>query len=125
MTVTPSPNESNGLTNGGVYHTAHYENHAGRVSWNDARLAKITRLRLLTDPGFPAWDVSYCHGRIGSKKVRVRLPFHQIPKYYAPEAKIPGLGHYKQFIINMGNKENPPLFVKKTGILDSFAMLQM
>jgi len=94
------------------------------VYWTEPYLT-ITRLRLLSDRGFPYWDVSYCHGRIGSKKVRVRLPFHQIPKYYAPEAKIPGLGHYKQFIINMGNKENPPLFVKKTGILDSFAMLQM
>lgn len=81
MTVTPSPNESNGLTNGGVYHTAHYENHAGRVSWNDARLAKITRLRLLTDPGFPAWDVSYCHGVLkDGQTCDVDLPFSQLPK---------------------------------------------
>jgi hypothetical protein len=51
------------------------------VLWNDPDLKQITRLRLLTDPGFPAWDVSYCHGVLkDGTKVNVCLPFSQLPK---------------------------------------------
>ena len=120
MAELPQP----GINNAEVGLDYHSEPIDRTVYWTEPNL-KITRLRLISDRGFPYWDVSYCHGRVGDKKVRVSLPFSQIPKFYAPEAKIPGVGQYKQFIINMGNKENPPLFVKKTGILDSFAMLQM
>lgn len=49
------------------------------VYWTEPGLT-ITRLRLVTDPGHPVWDVSYCHGQIGSERVRVRLPFHQLPR---------------------------------------------
>ena len=41
--------------------SGHPERH-GRVYWDDPRLKRITRLRLLSDPGFPLWDVSYCYG---------------------------------------------------------------
>lgn len=38
------------------------------VTWNakafQAAGGRITRLRLLSDPGFPWWDVSYCHGTL-------------------------------------------------------------
>jgi|SRR5262245_58699705 len=51
------------------------------VELSDPRLARITRLRLVTDPGFPMWDVSYCYGRLkDGKDVRVRLPLHQFPR---------------------------------------------
>lgn len=40
----------------------------------------ITRLRLLSDSGFPMWDVSYCYGEIAGEPVRVQLPFSQLPK---------------------------------------------
>jgi hypothetical protein len=33
-----------------------------RVALNDPRLDRITRLRLISDPGLPWWDVSYCYG---------------------------------------------------------------
>jgi hypothetical protein len=61
------------------YHE-HFHN-APTVYWSDKRLAKVTRLRLLSDPGYPYWDVSYCHGvmRDGTL-VRVSLPFSQLPK---------------------------------------------
>ena len=49
--------------------------------WGDPQLAQITRLRLLTDPGFPMYDVSYCYGRSkDGALVRVDLPFHQLRK---------------------------------------------
>jgi len=53
----------------------------GSISWKDKDLAKITRLRLLSDPGHPVWDVSYCFGRLhNGASVRVDLPFSQLPK---------------------------------------------
>lgn len=53
----------------------------GEVDWDDPELARVTRLRLISDPGFPMWDVSYCYGiRKDGRECRVRLPFHQLPK---------------------------------------------
>jgi hypothetical protein len=50
------------------------------VPWDHPELT-ITRLRLVSDPGFPLWDVSYCHGRMDDgEEVRVQLPFDQLPK---------------------------------------------
>ena len=51
------------------------------VGWTDRDLSRITRLRLLTEPGFPLYDVSYCWGGLHSgRKVEVRLPFDQLPR---------------------------------------------
>lgn len=51
------------------------------VYLSDPRLAKITRLRLVTDPGFPMYDVSYCYGVLkDGTNVRVRLPRTQFPR---------------------------------------------
>ena len=48
---------------------------------DDPDLVKIVRLRLLTDPGFPYWDVSYCHGELrDGTPVRVNLPVHQFKR---------------------------------------------
>ena len=53
----------------------------GSVDWNNKDLVKITRLRLLSDPGHPVWDVSYCFGQLrDGTNVRVDLPFYQLPK---------------------------------------------
>lgn len=52
-----------------------------RVDWTDPNLKRVVRLRLLSDPGFPVWDVSYCFGEMkDSTPVRVSLPFDQLPK---------------------------------------------
>ena len=69
--------ETNGLPSGSNYHIQ-YAN-APSVPWDIEGLT-ITRLRLLSDPGFPVWDVSYCHGMLDGKPVRVNLPFSQLPK---------------------------------------------
>ncbi len=45
---------------------------------------RITRLRLLSDPGYPWWDVSYCHGVLADgTTVHVSLPFDRLRKRYA------------------------------------------
>lgn len=51
------------------------------VDWTDRRLARITRLRLLTDRGFPFWDVSYVWGQLhDGTLVNVQVPFSQLHK---------------------------------------------
>jgi len=69
--------EINGLVNAGAYHDEFCN--ASCVPWDTPGLT-ITRLRLLSDPGFPAWDVSYCHGSLDGEPVVVALPFDQLPK---------------------------------------------
>lgn len=77
----PSVGESNGLVNGIAYHNDRHNQEGGvdDVDWTTEGL-EITRLRLLSDPGFPVWDVSYCHGVLDGRYVNVRLPFSQLPK---------------------------------------------
>jgi hypothetical protein len=55
--------------------------HKNPVDLSDPRLARITRLRLVSDPGFPFFDVSYCYGVLkDGTHVRVDLPAHQFPR---------------------------------------------
>jgi len=71
-------NETQGLENPSNYHKA---DRSLTVDWANPDLAEITRLRLLSDPGFPAWDVSYCHGILhDGTLVSVEVPFSQLPK---------------------------------------------
>jgi hypothetical protein len=45
------------------------------VDLTDPRLARVDRLRLITDPGFPWWDVSYAWGTLkDGTAVRVSFP---------------------------------------------------
>jgi hypothetical protein len=78
----PSVGEVNGLANGISYHNDRYnqEGDVETVDWTADGL-EITRLRLLSDPGFPFWDISYCHGVRNGRHVNVRLPFSELPKY--------------------------------------------
>ena len=78
----PAVGEVNGLVNGIAYHDARHNQEDGldTVDWTEPGLV-ITRLRLLSDPGFPVWDVSYCHGMLKGRHADVRLPFSQLPKY--------------------------------------------
>lgn len=68
-------NETNPLVDGGY----HLVDRSKIVNWDDAGVV-ITRLRLVSDPGFPFWDVSYCHGEQYGQPVTVTLPFSQLPK---------------------------------------------
>lgn len=78
----PSIGEYNGLVDGIAYHKSRNEQEGGvqTVSWTTKGL-EITRLRLLSDPGYPEWDVSYCHGVLNGRHVNVELPFSCLPKY--------------------------------------------
>jgi len=81
-TDRPSVGEVNGLVDGISYHNSRYEQEGGveTVDW-DAPGLEITRLRLLSDPGFPLYNISYCHGVLNGRHVNVRLPFSELPKY--------------------------------------------
>lgn len=112
-TDRPAIGETNGLINGQSYHERHYENHAGYVHWDDPRLAKITRFRLLSDPGFPFWDVSYIHGVLKDGRtcdVPAPFEFGQLPKRGT-----------KRAIIEAAKRDG--VFAKGLGVFDALSTL--
>lgn len=83
----------------------------GTVDWADERLDKITRLRLLSDPGYPAWDISYCHGKLkDGTDVRVSLPFVELPK-----------GKVSETIIYYAKKDG--VYAKGLGVFNAISTL--
>jgi hypothetical protein len=71
--------EKNGLVNPAEYHKQFSE--SKRVNWDCKELEKIIRLRLVSDPGYPEWDITYCHGILkDGTNVIVGLPFGSLPK---------------------------------------------
>lgn len=80
-----------------------------QVEWT-AKGLRITRLRLLSDPGFPFWDVSYCWGMLDGEKVRVSLPFFQLPKRGLSRA-----------IVQYAQRDG--VYAKGIGILDAVSTL--
>jgi hypothetical protein len=91
----------------------HHENYSRattrQVPWTAKGLV-ITRLRLLTDPGFPLYDVSYCHGMIGEEHVIVQLPFSQLVKR-----------KWKSEIIAYAKRDG--VYAKGLGIFDNSSIL--
>lgn len=52
-----------------------------RTRLGNRELVKVTRLRLVSDPGFPLWDVSYCYGELADgTPVEVDLGACQLSK---------------------------------------------
>ena len=85
--------ETNPLGDGSLY--ASFYHNARKVGWDEPGL-RITRLRLVGDPGFAFLDITYCHGAIGDERVQVLLPFSQVPRkgmtaFLLKEAKRDGL----------------------------------
>jgi len=73
--------QTNGLKDPKAYHAEVTHTIEKTVDWRDPELARVVRLRLLSDPGYPVWDVSYCHGVLkDGTYVNVDLPFDQLPK---------------------------------------------
>lgn len=71
--------EVNGLENPAEFHAEFTHKIKETVYWSDPRLAKIVRLRLLSDLGLDFWDVSYCYGVLkDGSPVEVQLPFSQL-----------------------------------------------
>lgn len=101
-------NETNGLINGQDYHKV---DRSEKVDWADGRLAKITRFRLLSDPGMTFWDVSYCHGILkDGTNVTVCLPFFQLNKW-----------KFKKEIVEYAKRDN--VYAKGIGIFDALSTL--
>jgi hypothetical protein len=98
--------ETNPLEDPKAYHQIRRDQ---RVYWTAPGL-KITRFRLLSDPGLPFWDVSYCDGELNGAPVRVQLPFHQLPKR----------GMFRAIVA--AAKEDG-LYAKGTGIFDALSTL--
>lgn len=116
----PDVGESNGLVNGPAYHRERnaQEDGVALVSWDTPGLY-ITRLRLLSDPGFPAWDVSYCHGMLDDRHVNVELPWSQLPKRFQ---WAPGkMGGWRAFLISECKKAG--INGRKLGIIDNVSTL--
>lgn len=97
--------EVNGLVNGPEYHDIPRR----PVEWTEPGLV-ITRFRMISDPGFPVWDVSYCHGRIGDEDVDVILPFSQLPKR-----------GWRRAIVAAAKADG--VYAKGTGIFDAVSTL--
>lgn len=84
---------------------------AETYDWTDPDLARVTRLRLVTDPGCPFWDISYCYGMtIHGTPCRVRLPFYQVPREK---------GRINAFLIEQARKHN--VHAKRLGLLDNIS----
>ena len=107
----PSVGETAGLSNGIAYHGERHEQDGGvdTVCWTTPGL-QVTRLRLLSDPGFPAWDVSYCHGILDGRHVNVELPFSQLRKR-----------GWKAEVIEYAKQDN--VYAKGLGILTNVSTL--
>jgi hypothetical protein len=80
--------------------------HGTRVYWNDARLARVVRLRLIgCSRDYPRWDVSYCYGELrDGTRVRVDLPTDRIAR------------NWRAHLIALGKAEG--VFAKGLGLLD-------
>lgn len=103
--------EVNGLADGQAYHRdRHKDGPVTVVDWTEPGLY-ITRLRLVSDPGHPVWDVSYCHGVLDGKHVDVELPFSELPKKGTRAA-----------IVDFAKKEG--FYAASTGILENISTLQ-
>ena len=103
-------NEINPIPEG--YHKEVTDQIQKTVSWKAKGLKRVVRLRLVSDVGFPLWDVSYCHGEMNDgTMVDVQLPFSQLPKK-----------KYREAIINYAKKDS--VYAKGLQIFSAISTLQ-
>jgi hypothetical protein len=104
--------ETNGLDEGAQqYHAEVTRSAKRRVPWTEQGL-KIIRMRFLSDPGHPFWDVSYCHGQLpDGEYVNVDLPFSQLKKHIPINSQL----------VVWAKKDR--LFLKGTGAFDAVSTL--
>lgn len=106
--------ETNGLVNPAAYHEV---DRSVTVEVTDPRLARITRARYLTDPGFPVWDESYVHGVLkDGTPVRVHMPQWQISKTANGRRRSLAAGLVQMAIDNGFN-------ARRLGLLDAISTL--
>jgi hypothetical protein len=74
-----------------------------RYQLTDRNLVKITRLRLLTEPGAPVLDLSYCYGELtDGTPVLVDQPRHQFDKARWKSQMIEMFAGAGRYAIGMG-----------------------
>lgn len=98
-------NETNGIEdpNGWI---EHLQTMTETVRLGDPRLARVTRLRLLTERGYPYMDISYCHGVLkDGSNVRIQADVNSVSR------KSPKAG-----LIAWAQREGA--FAKGLGLLD-------
>lgn len=84
------------------------------VQLSDPNLVKITRLRLLTDAGFPWWDISYCYGELrDGTPVLVAMPVGQLRK---------SRGGYKAHLVELCKEAGK--YGKALGIFEAVSTLR-
>ncbi len=84
----------------------------GDVSLSDPRLVRIDRLRLLTDPGYPYFDVSYCYGTLqDGRHVRVDIGANQLPRKGLSRA-----------LVDLAKEAG--VHAKRMGLLDNLSILR-
>ena len=89
-----------------AYTHEHVDYSEGDVRLNDPRLVSIDRLRLLTERGYPFFDVSYCYGTLrDGRHVRV----------YLGDTRLPRKGT-KGFLIELAREQG--VYAKGLGLLD-------
>jgi hypothetical protein len=72
-------NQSNPLADARYTHDD--VNHGITVELSDPQLVRIDRIRLLTEPGYPVFDVSYVYGTLTTgERVRVDLGTNRLPR---------------------------------------------
>lgn len=109
MSAANLVHETNPLSESGISHTDYRG--AETLDLADPRLVAITRLRLLTDPGCPFFDLSYCYGRdVDGKPVRVFLPRSQFPRRGLSRA-----------LVDMARESGR--YAKGMGLLDAVSLL--
>lgn len=108
--------EVNGLADPREYHERVTHTAKRTLCWTDPELAKIVRLRMVSDPGFPWYDITYCHGQTkDGEYVKVDLPFDRLFKANQ------GHGSISKQIIDWAKRDN--VFAKGLGILDAVSTL--
>lgn len=88
------------------------QNHGAPIPWNDPRIDRITRLRAISDPGYPVWDVTYCHGLLkDGTAVKIQVPFNTLPKKGT-----------SKFIVEAAKKDG--VYARGIGVLDNLSLFQ-
>lgn len=106
-----APNETAPVKRG--YHEEVTKRIERTLPWDHPELDRVTRLRLVSSPGFPRWDVSYCHGRdTEGRPVDVSLPFGGLPK-----------GGLSRAIVEHARRDG--VYAKGLGIFGVISTLQM
>jgi hypothetical protein len=107
--------EVNGLADPQEYHRRVTQNAKRTVCWKDPDLLKIIRLRMVSDPGFPWYDITYCHGMMkDGEYVKVDLPFDRL-------FKAKQYGSLSRQIIAYAKKDG--VYARRLGILEAVSTL--